>query len=254
MLRLRPSRPEPRPRPLAASSSGVWIAPAATTTASAWTVSRPARGGGGLDRDGAPAAHDDPRRPGAGHDDRARCARGREVGVAGVLLGARGAAVGADAAPLAAARVAAQVAARPAQPLGAAADQRGVRAGELGRDLRDAQRRLDAVEARRERRGRELVQAVLGTPGGEHAVGGAEAGAGVDERRAAEAAAEREEDRRAPGGGDLPAVAVEAGEHVPRAAGQRRGGMRARPPRARRRARRPRRAPGRRRPRPPRPR
>ena len=72
-----------------------------------------------------------------------------------MLLGARRAAEGADAAALAPARVAAQVAARPAEPLGAAADQRGVRAGQLGGTSATPSVRSTRVEHGRQRGGRE---------------------------------------------------------------------------------------------------
>src|SRR5262245_46668460 len=58
----------------------------------------------------------------------------------------------------------------------------------------DAERLLDAREVRGERVGRELGEPGLEHPLAERAVGRAEAGAGVDERRAADAATHRERD------------------------------------------------------------
>ena len=214
-VRWRPSAPEPPPRPLRASSSGVWIAPAATTTASGADLEAAVRGRG-LDAGGGAAADEDALGPGAGDERRARLERAREVDLAGVLLGARRAAEGADAGAPAAARVAAQVAARPAEPLGAAADRRRVAAGQLGGHLGDADRRLDALEDRVGDR----VDAVLGAPAREHGGRRAEAGARVDERRPARAAPERQHQRRAADRGHLAAVAVEPRERVARAAGR----------------------------------
>ena len=84
---------------------------------------------------------------GAGDDPRAGGLGAGDVGDAGVLLGGGRAAEHADARADAAARVAAQVAVRPAEPLGAAPRDRRVGAGQLGRDLGDRERALDALEA-----------------------------------------------------------------------------------------------------------
>jgi hypothetical protein len=178
-----------------------------------------------LDGGRAVAAHQDPLHARARACERARGARGRQVRVAGVLLRSRRAAERAHAAALAPAGVAAQVAAGPAEPLRAPAGERGVGAGQRRRDLGDAERALDAVEDGGERLRRELVEAVFVAPALEHPVGRAEAGAGVHERRAADAAAERQHDRRAPERRDLPAVAVQPRQHVARAPGERVGGV-----------------------------
>jgi hypothetical protein len=57
---------------------------------------------------------------------------------------------------------------------------------------------------------------VLARPALEHPRRRAEAGAGVDQRRAADAAAQRQDDRRVAERRRLAAVAVEAGEHLRR--------------------------------------
>ena len=242
-LRLRPSWPERPPSPLAASSSGVWIVPAAIDDRVRLDGDPPAVLRARLDRDGPRPAHHEPLRARARARERARGARGHEIGVAGVLLGAGRAAEGAHAAALAAARVAPQVAARPAEPLGAAARQRGVRAGQLGRDLGDAERLLDAVEHRGERGGGERVEAELRAPA-VRARGPAcgsrcpssrawsRRSRGRAAARSGGARASRSGRRRGTAGPSCPA----AGRSCPRRDGPR-------PPRARRRARRPRRAP-----------
>jgi hypothetical protein len=181
---------------------------------------QPPVGGASLHRDRAVAAHRDAFRARAGARDGAGGARGREVGLARMLLGAGRAAERAHAAALAPARVAPQVSAGPAEPLGAAAGERGVGARELGRYGRDAESGFDAIEDGRERFGRELLEAELLAPAMEHAVGGAEAGARVDKRRAADPAPERQHDRRAPERRDLAAVAVQPRHHVARPPGQ----------------------------------
>jgi hypothetical protein len=93
------------------------------------------------------------------------------------------------------------------------------------RDGRDAERAFHAVEDRLERLRGEVVEPVLGLPALEHVVGRAEAGTAVDERRAAEPAAQREHDRRSPDGRRLAGVAIQAREHVARPRGERAGGM-----------------------------
>src|SRR5215218_1231140 len=219
----RPSAGE-RPSPLRASSSGVCTAPAATMTASARTVSGPAAvlastptARVALARAARAAVLDeDPLGPRARDDLRASLQSAREVDLAHVLLGARRAAEGAHAGAATAARVATQVAAVPAEPLCAAPDRRGVATGQLRCDLRDAERRLDALE----QRVREAVDPVLGAPAVEHRGRRAEAGARVDEGRAAGAAAERQHQRRSPDRGDLPAGPVEPRQRVARAPGR----------------------------------
>ena len=211
-VRFRPSAGE-RPSPLRASSSGVWTAPAATTTVAARTSSGPPAVRASTPRARA-VLDEDPLRPRARDELRAGLQRAREVDLAGVLLGARRAAEGAHARAAAAARVAAQVAAGPAEPLGAAADRRRVAPGELRRDLGDAERRLDALEDRV----REPVDAVLAAPALEHRRRRAEARARVHERRPAGAAPEREHQRRPPDRRDLAAVAVQPRQRVARAA------------------------------------
>ena len=146
--------------------------------------------------------------------------RPRHVGDPRVLLGRRRAAEHAHARADAALGVAAQIAVRPAEPLGAAARDRGVLARELRRHLGDRQRLLHPLEARRaatassssrpnSRRQRSSTRARR-----------AKAGARVDQRRAADAAAERQRDRRVAERDRLPAVAVEPREHLRRAGGE----------------------------------
>ena len=119
-------------------------------------------------------------------------------------------------AALASARVAPQVAARPAEPLGAAADQRGVAARQLGGDLGDAERLLDAVEHRCGVVGSELVEAVLRSASARargRACGSRCRSSRASSRRSRGRAAARSAAARAC---DLPAVAVQPREHVPR--------------------------------------
>ena len=79
----------------------------------------------------------------------------------------------------------------------------------------------DSARSTRSKHGsqRRLVelQAELALPALEHVRRRAKAGAGVDERRPAEPAAERQQDRRRPERRRLPAVAVEPREHLGRA-------------------------------------
>ena len=102
----------------------MWIVPAATTTVSASTVRRPPAAVRASSATARAPRMTKRSRADAGARARAGRARGHEVRVAGVLLGAGRAAEGAHAAPLAAARVALQVAAGPAEPLRAAARDR----------------------------------------------------------------------------------------------------------------------------------
>ena len=135
---------------LRASSSGVWIVPQATDHVGARTSSVRVRWGVRARTPRAwPPRDDQLAHVGAGEDPRARGTGARDVGDARVLLGGGGTAEHAHARAHAAARVAAQVAVRPAEPLGAAARDRGVGAGQLGRDLGHRQRALDALEAGR---------------------------------------------------------------------------------------------------------
>ena len=130
-----------------------------------------------------------------------------------MLLGAGRAAERAHARAAAPRRVAAQEAAAEPEGLGAALDQQRVAPGQRLGHLGDADDVLDVVEHRVGERG----HAVLARPALEHARGRAEAGPGVDERRAAHGAPERQDDRRRPDRGELAGVAVQARRHVARA-------------------------------------
>jgi hypothetical protein len=89
----------------------------------------------------------------------------------------------------------------------------GQRLGDLGHadDLLDV--REDLVTDR--------GQAVLARPALEDARGRPEAGAGVDQRRAADGAPERKDDRRRADGGELAGVAIQARGHVARSRSER---------------------------------
>ena len=142
-----------------------------------------------------------------------------------MLLRVRRAAVRAHAGADAAADVAAHEVARPPERVRAALGDVRVGARQLRRHRDDVERLLHAREVRRERLGREVLEPELVAPAREHVVGRAEAGAGVDERRAADRLPEREQDRRPPERRVLRGVAVELGEHVARAGGELRGGV-----------------------------
>ena len=236
-VRCRPSCAR-APSPLRASSSGVWIAPAATTTVSASTVSRPASTRTARSPRSAATPTARPSRTrirsarASGDHRRSGLERAREVDLADVLLGARRAAEGAHARAAAAAGVAAQVAARPAEPLGAAADRRprcGRRApaGTSATPSASSTRSNTAsVRPSIPCSSRQRASTRRRRP---------EARARVHERRAAGTAPEREHQRRPPDRDDLAAVAVQPRQRVARARRSRPRAPRARPPRAPRR-------------------
>ena len=172
------------PSPLRASSSGVWMAPAATTTCAARRLAAGRRRSCGLD-----AAPDAARAVTPG------------VGVGGARAGVR--ACGRYDTPTCCFAFAGQPNAHTPEPTQPRTLRRtkspdqpsasaprlatcALRAGELRRHRHDVERLLDAREVRRERLGREVLEPELVAPASEHVVGRAEAGAGVDERRPAD--------------------------------------------------------------------
>src|SRR5207302_1579114 len=100
-----------------------------------------------------------------------------------VLLRASRTAVRADTRSDAAAHVAKQVAARETERLDAAANQRGIRARDLSRNLAYVQLPFDAAKEGLERVRVQLLQSELAAPALEHAGRRAKAGRRVDDRR-----------------------------------------------------------------------
>ena len=193
--RFLPSWPEPPPRPCRSRRIGVCSEPHATTTARA-DRQLLAVVGARHDAGGAPALEDDPVHPRVG-----------------------GAAEAAHALAVARGRVAPQrVVAREAERVGAARDHAAVAAEQIRARGLHLQHGLDPLEVGRHAIGGQLGQAEVGDPRGEHAIGRAVAGAGVDRRRAAHALADRDRDRHVADGDRRAAVPVELLLHLERAA------------------------------------
>ena len=174
----------------------------------------------GVDGPGPPLPRLDPPRASAGDRARARLLGGVDPHLARVLLGARRAAERAHARTHTAAGVALQVVPRPAQCIGAALDHLGVSPRQLRRHLGHARLALDVLEVGPHPLRGQCLQPVLGAPSLENAVGRAEAGARVHQRRAAHRLAQRQHDRHVALGHGLPRVAVEEGHHLARARGE----------------------------------
>ena len=194
----------------------MWIAPQATTTWSASTVSQPPPSARASDRAGAPPVVDDHLgarlriRRGAGRP------RARGVAQADMLLRGGRAPEAAHSGADAAARVAPDEVAAPSERVGAALHDEGVLAGAVLGHLRDVQLALDAAEVGIELIGVQLVQAEALAPHPEHRVRRAEARARVDHRGAADSLPERQDDRRIADGHHLARVAIEDRRHLAR--------------------------------------
>ncbi len=186
-------------------------APQATTTIGARTVSPRA-----WTPTARPATHEHAAHLHAGEHPRAGGLGARQPARGGVLLGAGRAPEGAHARGPAARRVAPQEAAAEPERLGPALDQQRVAPGQRLGHLGHADDVLDVVEELVAQRG----DAVVAGPALEDARGRAKAGAGVDERRAAHGAPERQDDRRRADGRELTGVAVQAQGHVARPRGE----------------------------------
>ena len=222
MWRLRPTwRP---PRPERSSSSGVPRAPPATIVArrarTVWGRRMPSPTAGATVVQRTPTARPSSTRtrlrlhPGA--DSRPGGDGARQVADVHAALGVDLAAEGAGAALHAVAGVAGDRATGGAQRQRSLHRELSVAAHPLGIELRHPQELL----------GLGVVGAQLAGPGDavapppvlEDRVGGAEAGAGVDHRRAADRPRDRDRDRRAALGDRQAAVAVEGGDRLERVA------------------------------------
>ncbi len=170
-----------------------------------------------LDRVHAPARELEPLGPAAHVRGRTGVPRAWNVGQAHVQLRRRRAPERANARADAARGVAEDEVARPAELFGASSDHERVVAREVFRHLRHVQLALDAAEVGIELVGAQSPEAEALAPALEDQVGRAKAGAGVDERRAGDALAERQQDRGVPNRGRLPRVAIELGRHLTRA-------------------------------------
>ena len=104
-----------------------------------------------------------------------------------------------------------------AQRLGAGAEQLAVQPHALGVDRAHGEHLLGLGVVGIEIAG--PVDAMLGDPAREHRLRGPKAGPGVDHRGAADRAADRGRDRRAPGRDGEPAVAIQGGERRERLGG-----------------------------------
>jgi len=146
--------------------------------------------------------------------------RARHVGDVHRLLRVLRAAEGAHAGAEAAALVAGDPRPRVAERRGAALEERAVAAVGLVGDGADVQLLLDALEVGAQVGSARAADAVALRPLVEHVVRGAVAGAGVDGRRAADAAAERDRDGRAAERAGQPAAPVEEVDHRARVPGE----------------------------------